>query len=344
LNKRATIQDVADKAGVSRAAVSKVLRNAYGLSDGMRRKVEAAMGALSYRPQMAARSLRGSSYTLGVLLPDIRNPFFPDILDGITRQLAGTAYQMLLGVRPSVDQTERGLVETMLDRSLDGLIMVAPLLEHHYLKKVAASEPVVIIGRHDHGGGFDTVNNEDAAGAALVVGHFAAMGHKRIGYFGFEEEQAGAANPTVHRLNGFRAAMEKHGLGGEEQIVIASSAHSEAEDRQLALQWLSGSDRPTAILTWTDSVAVTIMSAASELGLRIPQDLSVAGYDNSRVCDLPQLSLTSVDQSAHLLGQKAAELLIERINGREAETHFVTAPALCARRSTGVAQVGVRTD
>jgi LacI family transcriptional regulator len=256
-------------------------------------------------------------------------------VDGITAHLEGTAYKTLLGVRPSIDQTERGLVEIMLDRSLDGLIMVAPLLEHDYLAKIAASEPVVIIGRHDQGGGFDTVNNDDEAGAALVVSHFAARGHTRVGYFGFEEEQAGAANPTVHRLNGFRAAMKKYGLASGEKIVVASSAHSEAEDRLLALQWLSGPDRPTAILAWTDSVAVTIMSAAGELGLRVPQDLAVAGYDNSRLAALPQISLTSVDQSAHLLGEKSAQLLISRIEGRTDDVSFVVPPKLVARGSTG---------
>jgi LacI family transcriptional regulator len=127
--KRATIQDVADYAGVSRAAVSKVLRDAYGLSADMRSRVETAITALNYRPQMAARGLRGRTYTLGVVLPDFRNPFFPDLLDGVISSLRSTRYQPLLGVRPSVDATEQHVIETMLDHKIDGFIMIAPRLE-----------------------------------------------------------------------------------------------------------------------------------------------------------------------------------------------------------------------
>jgi LacI family transcriptional regulator len=123
--------------GVSRAAVPKVLRNAYGLSDDMRRKFEAAMGALSYRPQTAARGLLGSTYTLGVLMPDIRNPFYPDILDGIVDALDGTHYQPLLGVRLSADRSESMLIDTMTYHKLNGFIMIAPLLSHAYLSGIA---------------------------------------------------------------------------------------------------------------------------------------------------------------------------------------------------------------
>ena len=106
MNKRATIEDVAARAGVSRSAVSKVLRNAYGISEQMRTAVERAMAELNYRPQIAARGLRGRTYTLGVVMPNMRNPFFPDILDGIWSSLQGTQYQPLLAIRHSAEETE----------------------------------------------------------------------------------------------------------------------------------------------------------------------------------------------------------------------------------------------
>lgn len=336
MNKRATIQDVAKKAGVSRAAVSKVLRNAYGLSDDMRRRVETAMGELSYRPQMAARGLRGSTYTLGILLPDIRNPFFPDILDGVSSALSRTQYKQLLGVRPSAEATERELVETMLDRKLDGLIMVGPKLDNNYLKSLAHQVPLVLIGRSDHDCDFDTVNNDDEAGAHLIVDHFVSQGHTRIEYFGVDAGRVEGANSVVVRQEAFLKAMTKHGLAASVSLIVNADYHWRDSDLASAKEWLSKPDRPSAVFCWTDSVAIILMAAAQELGLKVPEDIAIAGYDNSRIAALPQISLTSVDQSAKTLGEKAAELLIERIEGREREMHFVTEPKLCVRRSSNV--------
>lgn len=336
MNKRATIQDVAELAGVSRAAVSKVLRNAYGISDDMRRRVDEAMATLNYRPQLAARALRGSTYTLGVLMPDMRNPFFPDILDGVWSALAQTQYQPLLGVRPSADTSEQSLIEMMLDHKLDGFIMIAPIVADNYLSRLAAAVPTVIIGRHEAGGGFDTVNNDDERGAHIAVEHLIAQGHERIAYFGFEPQEDARVNPVLFRLKGYLDAMRENGLARHIQVRDGRKGVDADYDRTLALELLRSEDRPSAVFAWSDSVALSVMSAADELGLRVPQDIAVIGYDNSRICEISQISLTSIDQNAHLLGEKAAELLIQRIAGREGEEHFVTPPRLVARRSSSM--------
>ena len=325
---------MAEKAGVSRAAVSKVLRNAYGLSDEMREKVGVAMSALNYRPQTAARGLRGSTYTIGVLLPEIRNPFFPDILDGIVHRLEGTPYQPLLGVRLSAEKNESSMVEAMMDRKLDGFIMIAPLLNHAYIADIARFVPTVVIGRHDREGGFDTVNNDDEQGAHLAVDHLVSLGHRRIAHVSLEPLFEGSGNnPMTFRLKGYRDAMRRHGL--ERNISVSFTTHlgGPERDRALALELLSAPNRPTAVFAWMDSVALTIMSAAAELGLRVPQDLSVIGYDNSHIGALSQLSLTSIDQSAHLLGEKSAQLLFERMEGRTEDVSFIVPPKLVARGS-----------
>jgi len=337
-NKRATISDVATQAGVSRAAVSKVMRSAYGTSDDMRKRVEGAMAALNYRPQFAARALRGRTYTLGVLLPDIRNPFFPDILDGITQALADTQYQPLLGVRPSVEVTERGLIETMLDRKLDGLILVAPVLGHDYLMQLSAMTPTVLIGRHDQNGGFDTVNNDDRLGAKLAIDHLVAQGHSHIAYLDLEPLKDAPFNPARFRRQGYQSAMRAHGLGENELITVIGPDSGSERGRAAARQLLTSKRRPTAVFGWTDESALTVMSAAHELGLRIPEDLALAGYDNSRLCALAQISLTSIDQDAQLLGRASARMLIERIEGRREDVHFVTAPQIVVRGSSGGAR------
>ena len=334
--KRATIQDVADRAGVSRAAVSKVIRNAYGISRDMRARVERAMTELDYRPQMAARALRGRTYMLGVLLPDIHNPFFPDILDGVTHALRGTQYQPFLGVRPSVEATERGLIETMFDSKIDGFILISPVLGHDYLQRLAAISPTVLIGRHDRNGGFDTVNNDDQRGAQLAVEHLIEQGHQQIAFLDLEPLADAPFNPARFRRRGYERAMRAHGLQRFIQSQESSGNTDSDRDRLSARRLLTAKERPTAVFAWTDAAALALMSAAHELGMRIPQDVAVVGYDNSRLCGLAQISLTSIDQDAHKLGAQAAAMLVERIEGRRKDQHFVTPPKLVVRNSSAV--------
>lgn len=333
--KRATIKDVAEAAGVSRAAVSKVLRNAYGLSDDMRARVEAAMTALNYRPQTAARGLRGRTYTLGVVLPDMRNPFFPDIIDGVMSTLRSTSYEPLIGFRPSADATEKHAIDTMLDHKIDGFLMIAPRLEEAYLHAVATSVPTVMIGRHDRDCGYDTVNNDDLTGARLAVEHLIALGHRDIAYFGLDVVSVGVTNSTALRLEGYRETMTAHGLADHIQVYEGTHFRGEHYDEEVARHILLSKQRPTAVFCWTDSVAFTLMAEAAKLGLRVPDDLSVIGYDNTRLAALPQLSLTSVDQAGHQLGSEAMKLLIERIEGRQVDQHVTLPPHLDVKGSTG---------
>lgn len=334
MTKRATIADVAAKAGVSRSAVSKVLRNAYGISEQMRAGVEQAMAELNYRPQIAARGLRGRTYTLGVVMPDMRNPFFPDILDGIWSALEGAQYQPLLAVRPPTHKTEQALIETMLDRKIDGFVLIAPIIGHDHLWRLTTAVPIVMLGRHESGGPFDTVNNDDERGAFLAVSHLIEQGHKRIAFFSFEPPEDSAVNPVVYRQRGYIRAMQAHGLDNYLQICKTRRGGSGDEDRQLAHGVLSAPVRPTAVFAWHDTTAINVMAEAHDLGLRVPHDLAVVGYDNFRISALPQVQLTSVDQNAHELGATAAELLIERIEGRTDPVHYMTEPTLVVRRSS----------
>src|ERR1041384_5212762 len=148
--RRVTIVDVARHAQVSTTTVSKVLRNAYGASPAMREKVRRAMDELSYRPYAAARGMRGQTYTIGVMLPDIRNPFFPEILDGLTGWLGDTDYQVLLGPGCNGEEAEARVIEAMVDRGMDGLVLTAPVAPRSRLEHLGGTVPTVVIGRHGH--------------------------------------------------------------------------------------------------------------------------------------------------------------------------------------------------
>jgi len=328
-----TIREVAEDAGVSVSAVSKVLRDAYGVSEQLRGRVRASMAKLGYRPHAAARGMRGQTYTLGFLLPDLHNPFFADILAGVNTALERTQYQTLLGVSESAPSAEMTLIDAMIDRQMDGLVMIGPRIPAADILQVAARIPTVIIGYHAvPGANFDTVNNDDELGAALVVQHLAAAGYRHIAYLSQQLDDPHETMVTTRRGLGFRRAVEAAGLGRSPQIVHARQTSRETQI--VARNLLQQRQRPDAIFCWTDFIALEVLSVARELGLSVPGDVAVVGYDNTSYCDLAQNALTSVDQSGQVLGLQAARLLVERIKGRTAPEHFTVTPRLVVRASS----------
>lgn len=328
---RATIKTVAEDAGVSAAAVSKVLREAYGVSEGLRAKVQASMLRLGYRPHAAARGMRGQTYTICILIHDFRNPFFPDILDGINAALVRTQYQAFLGMGQTTAATETALVDAIVDRQMDGLILVGPRMSGEEVMKVAVRIPTVVIGHHaPDATQYDTVNNDDELGAQLVVRHLVAAGHRRIAMLSVISSRPGETMSL--REVGYRRAMAEAGL--TKQALVVGAPETSREVHTAARQLLEMRNRPEAVFCWADYFGFEFLGVARELGLAVPKDIAVAGYDNSAYCDLAQNALTSVDQSGQILGLQAARLLIERIGGREQAEHLVIQPRLVVRGSS----------
>lgn len=330
---KVTIKTVAADAGVSVAAVSKVLRDAYGVSAALRSRVEASIERLGYRPRAAARAMRGQTYTLGFLIPDMHNPFFGDIFAGVNAALERTQYQTLLGVSGSATSIETALIEAMIDRQMDGLILIGPRMLGHDVRQVAARLPSVLIGHYAPSEtSFDTVNNDDRLGAVLVVQHLAAAGYRHIAYLSQEIADDEQTMVTTQREIGYRQAMQEMGLGKYTQVFHAPQTSRETQS--VARSMLQARHRPDAIFCWTDFIGLEVLSVARQLGLAVPGDLAVVGYDNTSYCDLAQNALTSIDQSGQVLGLQAARLLIERIEGRTTAEHFVVTPRLVARASS----------
>ena len=155
---RVTIRTVAEDAGVSVAAVSKVLRNAYGVSDALRQKVEESIGRLGYRPSVAARGMRGQTFTLGVLLVDIENPFLPSIYSGISSVADKAGYKLLVGIGAARMPLEVKMIEQMIDNRMDGVVLVAAQLSGETLETYARQIPIVAIGHHEPAAGSQFAN------------------------------------------------------------------------------------------------------------------------------------------------------------------------------------------
>lgn len=327
---RITIRNVAEDAGVSVAAVSKVLRDAYGVSDTLRANVRASMQKLGYRPLASARGMRGQTYTIGLVLPDIRNPFFADIMSGVNTALERSQYRAMIGISHSSVETEMAMVESMIDRQMDGLLMIGSTEDRENLNAIASRKPLVAIGHHDpESTTFDTVNNHDQQGGMLVVKHLVANGYRNISMLSLI---TGTSTILAERELGYRRGMMEAGFG--KNINIVNSSQTLREVQISARKMLTAPQRPDAIFCWTDLIALEVISVATELGLRIPEDLAVVGYDNTVFCDFAQNSLTSIDQSGEQLGLQATRLLIERIKGRTTAEHFVVTPRIVARRSS----------
>ncbi|MGY1503126.1 LacI family DNA-binding transcriptional regulator [Streptomyces sp. QTS52] len=334
--KRATIADVARSAGVSTSAVSKVLTNAYGVSPAMRERVRAAMTELGYRPHAAARGMRGRTYTIGILLASIRNAFYADLLEGVDALLRDSEYAVFIGSSGSAemdDQTK--LIHAMVDRQMDGLILIAPAVPRAEVVRIAADVPTVVLGHHDPSPAYDCVVNQDGLGVDLVVDHLVGLGHRDIAHLshptvrGTQWQQ----RPEHHVRAAYGEAMARHGLTDLARVV--NSGYSDEGGYRGAMELLTSTRPPTAIFAGADVAATGVFRAAAELGLRIPEDLSLTGYNNTSVAALAPVNLTSVDQAGAMMGETAARLLVERIeNRRDRAVVMASTPHLVVRGST----------
>jgi LacI family transcriptional regulator len=329
---RVTIRTVAADAGVSVAAVSKVMRNAYGVSDALRLKVEASIEKLGYRPSVAARGMRGRTFTLGVLLVDIGNPFLPGIHQGIESVTEAADYKIMVGLGAARARTEVTLIEQMIDNRMDGLILVASQISGDTLEHYARQIPIVVVGHHEPTAqGYDTINNDDQQGAALVVQAFLDRGYRDIAFLTQSDQEDHHADVAPQREVGYRKAMAAAGLADHMRVIPLPGY---GLPRQTAIQHLlTRPDRPRAIFCWSDLDAIPVLGEAFRLGIRVPQDLALIGYDNSPMTGLPMVDLASVDQDGPRLGKLAAEALFSRIGGRTAAEHIMIEPKLVPRGS-----------
>jgi LacI family transcriptional regulator len=331
--RRATIQDVARAAGVSVSAVSKVLRDAYGVSPQMRERVGAAIDELGYRPHTGARAMRGRSYTVGVVLSELTSPFQPEVAQGVQTALQDTPYQEIIVAAGGTDSArQKRSIEALIDRQVDGLVLVAPWLDTPYLEQLSARIPTVAVALHGASTTFDTVVNDDYVGAQLMVDHLVGLGHRRIVHTGMPPARYRAPLILSHtaRQRGFEQAMTAHGL--EPEVVVTS--YTEEGGYRAALAALDGQQPPTAIFAGADIAALGALRAVEERGLRVPQDITVAGYDNIYVSTINRISLTTVDESGQMTGEVSARLLLERIDGRTQAVHYVVTPRLVARTTS----------
>ena len=322
-----TMKMVAERAGVSTALVSLVMRGASNVSDHRRARVLQAADELGYRPNVLARNLASRrTQTIGVVLNDFHNLFFAEVADGIQSAADAAGYRLLYGNGKHSVQGEADAVETFLQFRVDGVIL-AGSLDVASMEKAARSAAVVVVGRSEPSESVDTVNTDDRAGAALAVDHLVELGHRRIAHI---DGGAGAGAPG--RSVGYQESMKRHDLG--DFIQIAAGDYDESGGKSGAAELMHASTPPTAIFASNDLSAIGALDQLVALGLRVPDDVSLVGFDNTALAAMSYISLTTVNQPTNDLGRAAIDLIVERLDGRVEPAHFIGPPTLVVRTST----------
>jgi DNA-binding LacI/PurR family transcriptional regulator len=325
-----TIRTVAARAGVSKSLVSLVLKNSPHVSEVKRQAVLKAVAELSYRPDPVARSLaERRTRTVGIVIDDLSNPWYAPLLDGVRPVLHEQGLRPLL----ADGRTESDAVRALADLRVDGLLLVGTPSSSavDQVNALGNQMPTVVAGTRDPRlSAVDLVANDDYSGARLATGHLLGLGHRRIAHI-IGEGEVGRLRRAGHEASIAEAGLEARCVAGD---------WTEPTGHRVAAELLRGPDRPTAIFAANDLSAVGVLSAADDLGLRIPEDVSVVGYDDTWFARLKRVSLTTVNGHIAEVGQVAARTLIDRIEG-EGGTAGVRLlfPALVERSSTGPAPV-----
>jgi LacI family transcriptional regulator len=326
---RTTIRDVARQAGVSVATVSKVLNNRYGVAASTYAHVQKVIAELGYEASLVAQSLRNHrTNVIGILVADLE-PFSTELLKGAADAIRGSGYELVIysagGSTADHEGWERRYLSRLSGTLIDGAILVTPtIIDVNY------GAPFVAVDPHTGTSNMPTIDADNLRGARLATEHLIELGHKRIAMLtGRHDLQS-----SVLREQGYRQAMKKAQLEVDEQLVQPGEYH-QAPSRNSARKMLARPNPPTAIFAANDISAIAAMAVAVELGLRVPADLSVVGFDNIPESALSNPALTTVEQPIRLMGCRAVEMLIELIRGHALEeTHLTLDTRLLVRQST----------
>jgi len=332
---RPTIRDVAERAGVSKSLVSLVLRGSPNVSPDRRAAVDRAIAELGYRPNAAARTLReGRSRAIGVLLNDVRHPWFFDLLDGLISVLETERRHLVLSGGGRLNRRmDDSVLRGFLELEVDGFILAGTQANSPVIGEIVGAVPTVTVGWRDIDlPRVDTIANDDLAGATLATRHLIELGHRKIAHISGRVSGTSNVVPKL-RQQGYEDTMRAHGLA--EHIRVEPGDFTEDAGYRATVRLLSRGQPPTAIFAVDDLTCLGAQSAASEMNVDVPGRLSLVGYDNSYLARLRSIWLTSVDSAGFDAGQLAGRTLLARVAdpARPAETHLLT-PALQVRGST----------
>jgi len=304
-----TIQDVAKTAGVSVSTVSRVLNGKVDVASETQDRIRSVIDDLGYTTNLAARSMRSFKKNMvGLIMPDVAYPFAIEVMKGVNRAIAESEFDLLVYTTGDVKKSGRASHEqkyvSLISNSItDGVIIVAPVTG-----EFSTDAPIVSIDPLMSNPNYPSVHATNYQGAIDAMNYLFGLGHKRIGFIGGRAE----LESSNRRLLGYREALENAGIPVDEQLIASGNYTTEA-GAKCAQELLSLDHPPTAIFASNDQSAMGVFEIAQEMGLRIPDDLSVVGFDN--IMESKYMGLTTVDQFIAEMGFVATQMLIKLING-----------------------------
>lgn len=329
---RVTLQQVAEHAGVSRATASLIVRGSSNISESTREKVQESMRQLGYVYDRVAANLRSkNSSTVGLIITEIANPFFSELLDGVHQELDKHGYTVILGTTFDSSTKQDQLLSTMLEYRVGGVILcpAADSSQESIDRLKQWDIPVVLVAKEPASKSCDYVAVDNVAGAEIAVHHLIQNGHRRIAFLGGSVE----SSPWQERKQGYCNALQQAGIKVDTSLLIESPITRQGGS--IAVQKLLGqSNPPTAFFCFNDIVAFGVMIGIKEAGLSPGQDISVVGFDNIKEAAASNPPLTSISSSPQLIGTNAGALLHKRIEGLDAKPQrIILKPELVVRDS-----------
>jgi DNA-binding LacI/PurR family transcriptional regulator len=307
-----TIKDIAKEAGVSHSTVSRALRGSSLISEETTKHIQQTALQLGYLPSAAARSLKTNrSQALGVIVSNIDDPYFSEILQGIEEVAQGNNYSLFMAASQRNPDREGIIIQSMRQHRVDGVIICSTTFSdeqsQHFSKY---GIPIVVVNNQAAEDYRYSIYHDDVDGSRQLTRHLIDLGHRRIAYLG----NCHSGRTTLDRLAGFRQEMESAGLPVPHNYVYEISG-SEPEKGILAVDHFLGlPDRPTALVCFNDMMAIGVLKSLQSRGVHTPEEFSVTGFDNIVFSNYTNPPLTTFDQPKRFIGQKAAELILSLLN------------------------------
>jgi len=321
------IKDVARKAGVSPATVSRVFSNGPVSAD-LKKKVEAAVKATGYRPNLSARRLRSQhSSTIGLIVSDLRNPFFTTLSRAVEDAAYRADMRVVLCNTDENPTREAMYLRLMQEERITGVIYAPTRKMAETLESMDFDFPVVLVDRAGPTGTLDSVGIDNREAAGVLADHLVAEGHRRIvGFFG------NTSSTAAERHDGYAATMARHGLPTDACFLPPAAAEAEAE----LMRRLSAGERPDAVMASNGLMLLGLYRSVRRAGLETPRDIAIAGFDNEPWTELVGPGLTVIEQPVAEIGRAAMDLLFERLRTPDMATRkVVLAGRLVVRGSSG---------
>jgi len=333
--KQVTLNDLAKYTGVSKSTISRVYNNPEKVKDSTLKQVHKAASELGYYPNRVARRLqagRGNAKVIGLIVPDIKNPFFADITRGIENVCRDEGYTLILTNSEESVEWQNICLEALRMEGVDGIIL-PPVhnSDRHVNRMIEDGYNIVCVDRHIRNSKCDKVLSDNRKGGYMATSHLIGLGHQRIAFIGGIE----GISTTVERRDGYIEALTENGIKVDEELILDSDSRQYSGE-ELAKYLLSLSNPPTALFTGNNLITLGTLVICNRLGIKIPDDIALVGYDDVSWSNALNPPPTVISQPAFEIGQRAAEVLLSRIrNPKSSPVTVMLEPKMIVRYSCG---------